>query len=135
MLRSSALWDEHPSATWQIPPSQPGPDSFGRDPDGGYRALRRLCSTACYGWVVTETISQRELRNDSGRIMRQLDAGRSFVVTRHAVPVGELRPLRRHRLIDRAVVTAIFRAAPAIDRQRFVEDLDAATDQGIDPRA
>lgn len=84
---------------------------------------------------MTEIISQRELRNDSGRIMRELDAGRSFVVTRNAAPVGELRPLRRHHLVDRAVVAEIFRSAPAIDRQQLVEDLDAATDQSIDPRA
>jgi antitoxin (DNA-binding transcriptional repressor) of toxin-antitoxin stability system len=84
---------------------------------------------------VTEIISQRELRNESGRIMRELDAGRSFIVTRNAAPVGELRPLRRHRLVDRAVVAEIFRSAPTIDRQRLVEDLDAVTDQGIDPRA
>ncbi|WP_347349670.1 prevent-host-death protein [Nigerium sp.] len=84
---------------------------------------------------MTEIISQRELRNESGRIMRELDAGRSFIVTRNAAPVGELRPLRRHRLVDRAVVAEIFRSAPAIDRQRLVEDLDAVTDQGIDPRA
>jgi len=84
---------------------------------------------------VTEIISQRELRNESGRIMRELDAGRSFIVTRNAAPVGELRPLRRHRLVDRAVVAEIFRSAPAIDRQRLVEDLDAVSDQGIDPRA
>ncbi len=84
---------------------------------------------------MTEIISQRELRNESGRIMRELDAGRSFIVTRNAAPVGELRPLRRHRLVDRAVVAEIFRSAPAIDRQRLVEDLDAVSDQGIDPRA
>ena len=82
---------------------------------------------------MAEIISQRELRNDNGRIMRELDAGRSFVVTRNAAPVGELRPLRRHRLVDRAVVAEIFRNAPAVDRQRFVDDLDAAADQGIDP--
>ena len=28
-------------------------------------------------------ITQRELRNDSGEIMRAVDAGESFVVTRH----------------------------------------------------
>ena len=84
---------------------------------------------------MSETISQRELRNHSGRIMRELDAGRSFVVTRHAAPVGELRPLRRHRLVDRAVVAEIFRGAPEIDRRRFVNELDAATDQDMEPCA
>nr|WP_291822800.1 hypothetical protein [Candidatus Microthrix sp.] len=35
-----------------------------------------------------QTITQRELRNGSGEIMRRLDEGESFVVTRNGVPVG-----------------------------------------------
>jgi len=50
---------------------------------------------------VTEEITQRELRNDSGEIMRRLDAGETFIVTRNGVPVGELTPLRRHRFVCR----------------------------------
>jgi prevent-host-death family protein len=46
---------------------------------------------------MAQTISQRELRNDSGKIMRRLDQGESFVITRNGQPVGELTPLRRHR--------------------------------------
>lgn len=42
-------------------------------------------------------ISQRELRNDSGDIMRALDQGESFVVTRNGVDVGELHPARARR--------------------------------------
>ena len=34
-------------------------------------------------------LTQRELRNESGDIMRQLDRGESFVVTRNGVPVAE----------------------------------------------
>ena len=44
-------------------------------------------------------ITQRELRNDSGEIMRALDRGESFVVTRNGVAVGELVPLRRRRFV------------------------------------
>ncbi|MGH9057763.1 MAG: type II toxin-antitoxin system Phd/YefM family antitoxin, partial [Acidimicrobiales bacterium] len=33
-------------------------------------------------------ITQRQLRNDSGEIMRALDQGESFIVTRNGVPVG-----------------------------------------------
>ena len=35
-------------------------------------------------------LTQRELRNDSGEIMRALDAGETFRVTRNGVPVGDL---------------------------------------------
>jgi len=44
---------------------------------------------------VARTITQRELRNGSGKIMRTLDRGETFTVTRNGVPVGELRPLPR----------------------------------------
>lgn len=44
---------------------------------------------------MTRTISQAELRNGSAAIMDELEAGEDFVVTRHGVPVGELRPIRR----------------------------------------
>lgn len=92
-------------------------------------------STACYARNVSEVISQRELRNDSGRIMRALDEGRSFVLTRNSVPVGELRPLRRHRMVDTRLVSEMFRHAPRIDREQFLRDLDNAVDQGVEPRA
>ena len=44
-------------------------------------------------------ISQRELRNDSGRIMRALIEGETFIITRNGQPIGELGPLRRHRFV------------------------------------
>ena len=38
------------------------------------------------------TISQREMRNDSGEILRQTEAGEVFVVTRRGMPVAQLIP-------------------------------------------
>lgn len=84
---------------------------------------------------MSRSISQRELRNSSGEIMRQLDEGETFVVTRNGVPVGELSPLRRHRFVKAETAVALFRNAPSIDSQRFREDLDAVADQTIEPRA
>lgn len=84
---------------------------------------------------MSEVVSQRELRNDSGRIMSALDEGRSFVVTRNSVPVGELRPLRRARLVDVRLVTELFRGAPRVDQAQFRRDLDDAVDQTVNPRA
>jgi antitoxin (DNA-binding transcriptional repressor) of toxin-antitoxin stability system len=84
---------------------------------------------------VTEQISQRELRNDSGRIMRGLDEGRTYIVTRRAEPVGELRPLRRRRFVDSRAVVEIFQEAPKVDWTRFRGDLDTAVDQSVDPRS
>ncbi len=91
-------------------------------------------SHACYAPNVAETITQRELRNDSGEIMRRLDQGEAFVVTRNGVPVGELIPLRRRRFVRRDNVAAAFSHAPAIDAGRFREDLDRYVTQDIEPR-
>jgi prevent-host-death family protein len=83
---------------------------------------------------MTREITQRELRNESGDIMRRLDRGETFVVTRNGVPVGELTPLRRQRFVPAETVTALFRTAPGLDAERFRADLDAVADQDPAPR-
>jgi prevent-host-death family protein len=80
-------------------------------------------------------VTQRELRNDSGDIMRRLDDGESFVVTRNGVPVGELTPVRRRRFVNSEAVVAAFRGAPRIDYEQFRADVDRFVDQDITPRA
>lgn len=80
-------------------------------------------------------ISQRELRNDSGRIMRALTEGETFIITRNGEPVGELTPLRRHRFIRAEAAVELFRSAPPIDYDRFRHDLDDIADQDLTPRA
>ena len=58
-----------------------------------------------------KNISQRELRNDSAGVLRAVESGDSYVVTRRGVPVAVIGPLRdtdlasrparkRHRLSD-----------------------------------
>lgn len=74
-------------------------------------------------------VTQRELRNESGEIMRRLDGGDSFVVTRNGVPVGELTPLRRHRFVTAEAAVAAFREAPPVDYRRLRADLDAVASQ------
>ena len=78
-------------------------------------------------------ITQRELRNDSGEIMRRLDQGEAFIVTRNGVPVGELLPLRRRRFVSRETVVAAFAHAPAVDADRLRDDLNRHVDQGVEP--
>lgn len=79
-------------------------------------------------------ITQRELRNDSGEIMRKLDEGEAFVITRNGIPVGELTPLRRHRFVAAEAAVALFRTAPSVDYERLRADLDAFADQDSRPR-
>ena len=80
-------------------------------------------------------ISQRELRNASGEIMRALDRGESFVVTRNGVAVGELRPVRRRRFVRASMVADAFTGAAPIDAARFRRDVDSVLDQDLTPRA
>lgn len=80
-------------------------------------------------------ITQRELRNDSGDVMRALDRGESFVVTRNGVAVGELSPVRPRRFVNADAVIAAFANAPVVGPAQFREDVDAFLDQDPTPRA
>ena len=66
--------------------------------------------------------------------MRRLDQGETFIVTRIGNPVGELTPLRRHRFVATDAVIALFRHAPAVDRDRLRFDLDELAAQDTTPR-
>lgn len=85
---------------------------------------------------MTRKLSQRELRNQSGEIMRALDQGEDFIVTRNGVPVGELRPIgkRRRTFISREEFVALFEGAPHIDYEQFRADIDRYVDQDPTPR-
>jgi prevent-host-death family protein len=76
-------------------------------------------------------ITQRELRNDSGSILRAVEGGATFVVTRNGTPVAELHPLRRRTFVPTAQVMAMFAHDTAIDPERFFADLDDAVDPGL----
>jgi antitoxin (DNA-binding transcriptional repressor) of toxin-antitoxin stability system len=80
-------------------------------------------------------ITQRQLRNDSGDVMRRLDAGESFTVTRNGVAVGELTPLRHRRFVTRDAALRAFAHAPQLDAERFRTDVDSFVDQDPSPRA
>jgi prevent-host-death family protein len=83
---------------------------------------------------MTRKLTQRELRNDSGEIMRALDQGEDFIVTRNGKPVGELRPYRPRQFVPRDVLLDAFRGAPSIDYGEFRADIDRYVDQDPTPR-
>jgi antitoxin (DNA-binding transcriptional repressor) of toxin-antitoxin stability system len=66
--------------------------------------------------------------------MRGLDQGKSFVVTRNGVPVGELIPLRQRMFVPADSALAAFAGAPRIALRRFRKDVDAVIDQDSRPR-
>jgi prevent-host-death family protein len=90
----------------------------------------------CYNVIgMSRRITQRELRNESGRIMRALDTGKRFIVTRNGVPVGELIPVRQRAFVPTEAALAAFLSAPRLNPARFREDVDAVIDQDPTPRA
>ena len=77
-------------------------------------------------------ITQRELRNDSAAVLREVEAGRTLIVTRNGTPVAELRPLQPRRFVARATIADAAARAPRVDAGRFRADVDAVIDQSID---
>jgi len=86
----------------------------------------------CYVEPMIRIITQRQMRNDSGAVLREVQAGQTMIVTRNGVPVAELRPVPPHRFVPRAVLADAARRAPHIDAARFREDLDRWVDQSVD---
>ena len=78
------------------------------------------------------TITQRQLRNDSAAILREVQAGESLIVTRNGTPVAELRPVSPRRFVPRAAIAQAARGAPRIDAARFRADLDTLVDPFVD---
>jgi prevent-host-death family protein len=74
-----------------------------------------------------ETIPQRQLRNDSGEILRRVEAGESFVITRNGKPVADLvpharEPRRRKTLRE---FQEDMRKLPPIDVEQWYRDREA----------
>ena len=85
----------------------------------------------CYNqFMKMRTITQRELRNQSGAVLREVEAGRTIIVSRNGTPVGELRPIKRRRFVARATIADAAGNAGRIDAAQFRADLDAV----VDPR-
>src|SRR5437588_11203167 len=85
----------------------------------------------CYDRVMSRTITQRELRNDSGTVLREVQAGQTIIVTRNGVPVAELRPIPPRRYVPRAVIADAARRAPRGDAGRLRADLGAGVGQSV----
>lgn len=81
---------------------------------------------------MSRKITQREFRNESARILRQVQGGETMIVTRNGVPVAELRPVPPRRFVPREVIAADARRTPRIDARRLRTDLDSVVSPGID---
>jgi prevent-host-death family protein len=77
-------------------------------------------------------VTQRELRNQSAAVLREVQAGQTLIVTRNGTPIAELRPIRPRRFVPRATIVEAAARAPRIDAARFRADLDAVINQCLD---
>jgi prevent-host-death family protein len=79
-------------------------------------------------------IGQRQLRNDNADVIRRVEAGETFIITRNGVPVAELRPLPagRQRLVPRHRLTAAAQRLERLDAERFRADLDDVAHPWLD---
>jgi prevent-host-death family protein len=83
--------------------------------------------------AVTQTIAQRELRNNNAQVIDAVAAGESFVVTRNGVPVAELRPIAtpRRKFVAKADLISLGAGGPHVDLDAFRADLDRIVDQNL----
>jgi len=73
---------------------------------------------------VPESIAQRQLRNDNAEIMRRVEAGESFVITRNGRPIADLVPhsgRSKKRRTGREMQEE-FRQLPPIDVEQWYRD-------------
>lgn len=76
-----------------------------------------------------KTITQRKLCNDFKIVLREVQAGETFLITRNGEPIAELRPFRRGRFVSRAVIAQAATRAPRINAGRFRGDIETIIDQ------
>ena len=91
------------------------------------RILRTLATDSTGSGPIR--IPVRDLRNDSAGILRQVEAGRRFLITVAGREVAELGPVAS-RFATKAAVEEIIREAPLDDQ--FIRDVHAALGDRID---
>ena len=70
-------------------------------------------------------ITQRELRNESARVMDDVEAGESFVLTRRGRVIAEIVPIRGPRSTVRTTeLIAGLRGMPQVDLAALRADAD-----------
>ena len=83
---------------------------------------------------MSRTITQRELRNDSARILKAAEQGEEFTVTRNGTPIARLVPLGEpdHRFVTKEQMDRGLAGMPQIDYQQMRTDLEEFID--MEPR-
>ena len=84
-----------------------------------------------YGEPMDRIITQRELRNKSAAVLREVEAGSTLIVSRNGTPVAVLQPIPPRRFVPRATLAEAASRAPRVDAGRSRADLDVVIDQRI----
>ncbi|GAB3994976.1 hypothetical protein GCM10029992_10970 [Glycomyces albus] len=71
-----------------------------------------------------DTISQRELRNNSAAVMDALEHGESFILTRNGVAIGEVRPYSHRRKLTSAELVERAKRLPRVDYAEMRAEAD-----------
>ncbi|MEV0332145.1 type II toxin-antitoxin system prevent-host-death family antitoxin [Nocardia sp. NPDC050717] len=79
-------------------------------------------------------IQQRDLRNDSGKVLAAVEAGESFIITRNGNPVAKLEPLVRRAFVPVSELARTSAPLPHVDYRQWRADLDAMIDPEIPDR-
>ncbi len=77
---------------------------------------------------MAEIIAQRDLRNDNAEIMRRVEAGESFVITRNGRPIADLTPHAQvppRRKTIGELQEELRRNGPHVDADQWHADLAA----------
>lgn len=95
-------------------------------------------STVVLQYRMATPVNQRQLRNDSGAIMRRVEQGERFIVTRNGVPVADLIPHQSgreaaRRFVAIADIAAGLATVPDWDTARFADEL-THLDSAVDDR-
>jgi len=70
------------------------------------------------------TIPQKELRNNSGEILRRAEAGEEFTITVSGRPVAKLGPIYDRRWVPSSELKELWELPPDPDYMRDIETAD-----------
>jgi prevent-host-death family protein len=79
-------------------------------------------------------ITQRDLRNNNADIMRRLEEGETFIITRNGKQIGALTPMSRPQFARMTDVLEAFKGLPPLSYEEFRRDIDEFIDQDPTPR-
>jgi prevent-host-death family protein len=71
------------------------------------------------------TIPQKELRNNSGEILRRAEAGERFTITVSGRPVAELVPASRRRWVNTTDLADLWTLPVDAELEQDIADFDA----------